>query len=279
MPYQEFQPFTKLPASEVNTLLMNQSVMTFDDATERDAQITAPVEGMFAFLKDTDALFFYNGTAWQALLAGGGGGYIFREQVIFTSSGTFTPADYSYLRAIRVRVNGGGGGGGSASALDACAGGGGGGGYAEGFITDISSLGTAVTVTIGAAGAAGTASGAGGDGGSTSFGTEISAGGGSGGQGRTTAGGGLGGSPGTGSGGDINRNGQSGFTGLAVTPRQAGRGGDSQFGRGGVQFGTASGGIAGNGFGGGGSGGVANSATVRDGGAGAPGIVILDLFE
>jgi hypothetical protein len=279
MPYQEFQPFTKLLSADVNSLLMNQSVMTFDDSADRDAQITTPVEGMLAFLKDTDAIDFYDGATWQPLIAGGGAGYIFREQLRFTSTGTFSKASYPYLRAIRVRVVGGGGGGGSAQNADACGGGGGGGGYAEGFITDIAGLASSVTVTIGGGGAGATTAGATGVDGSTTTFSTISATGGSGGLGTTTTTAGVGGLRGAGSGGDINISGQNGFTGMPITPRQAGRGGDSEYGRGGVQTGTASSGVGGNGFGSGGSGGVANSSTIRSGGDGANGIVILDLFE
>jgi hypothetical protein len=227
---------------------------------------------------------FTGGTAGQVVLSNGSSGlkfetgYLFRQQVQFTSMGSFAKADYPWLKAIRVRVVGGGGGGGSAQNADACGGGGGGGGYAEGFITDIAGLASSVTVTIGTGGAGATTAGATGvDGGTTTFST-ISATGGSGGLGTTTTTAGVGGARGVGSGGDININGQNGFTGMPISPRQAGRGGDSEYGRGGVQTGTASTGVGGNGFGAGGSGGVANSATIRAGGAGADGIVILDLF-
>jgi hypothetical protein len=274
--WKDWQIGEVVEASEFQTFIQDQVVQYYDDAAARDAALgTAVAEGMVAYLGDT-GLQVYDGAGWASV--GGGTGFSFQERVVFTADGTFSKASYPYLRAIRVKLVGGGGGGGSASAIEACAGGGGGGGFADGFITDIAGLDSGVTITVGEGGAAGVSSGNGGDGGSSSFGTAISATGGSGGQGRTTAGGGIGGSPGTGSGGDININGQSGFTGLAVTPRQAGRGGDSQFGRGGVQFGTASNGITGNGFGGGGSGGVANSATVRTGGTGADGVVILELF-
>ena len=53
-----------LLASEVNTFMMEQMIMVFDDAAARDAAITAPSEGMFAFTKSDDQLRFYNGTSW-----------------------------------------------------------------------------------------------------------------------------------------------------------------------------------------------------------------------
>ena len=52
-----------LLASEVNTFMMEQQIMVFADSTARDAAITSPSEGMFAFLKDTDKLTVYK-TSW-----------------------------------------------------------------------------------------------------------------------------------------------------------------------------------------------------------------------
>ncbi len=43
--------------------MMQQQIMVFADSTARDAAITAPTEGMFAFLKDTDKLTVYT-TSW-----------------------------------------------------------------------------------------------------------------------------------------------------------------------------------------------------------------------
>ena len=55
-----------LTAAQVNDYLMTQAVMTFADATARDAAITSPSEGMHAFLKDSDDLTYYDGSAWVA---------------------------------------------------------------------------------------------------------------------------------------------------------------------------------------------------------------------
>ena len=52
-----------LLASEVNTFMMQQQIMVFASAAARDAAITSPSEGMFAFLKDTDKLTVYK-TSW-----------------------------------------------------------------------------------------------------------------------------------------------------------------------------------------------------------------------
>jgi hypothetical protein len=53
-----------LLASEVMGFMMDQQIMVFDNAAARDAAITAPSEGMFAFTKSDDQLRFYNGTSW-----------------------------------------------------------------------------------------------------------------------------------------------------------------------------------------------------------------------
>ena len=52
-----------LLASEVNTFMMEQQIMVFASAAARDAAITSPSEGMFAFLKDVDKLTVYT-TSW-----------------------------------------------------------------------------------------------------------------------------------------------------------------------------------------------------------------------
>jgi hypothetical protein len=64
MPYLNFVANQVLTAAQVNDYLMNQSVMTFADATARTAAIAAPTEGMVTYLSDTNALEYYDGSAW-----------------------------------------------------------------------------------------------------------------------------------------------------------------------------------------------------------------------
>jgi hypothetical protein len=52
-----------LSAANVNGYLM-QGVLVFTNATARDAAITSPQEGQFAFTKDNDSLWYYSGSAW-----------------------------------------------------------------------------------------------------------------------------------------------------------------------------------------------------------------------
>jgi hypothetical protein len=55
-----------LSAANVNGYLM-QGVLVFADATARDAAITSPQEGQFAYLKDTNVTTYYTGSAWANL--------------------------------------------------------------------------------------------------------------------------------------------------------------------------------------------------------------------
>jgi hypothetical protein len=69
MPRKEFESFTRLDASDVNTYLMDQSVMTFGGTAARGSAITEPVEGMVTYLEDSNSLQLWDGGSWTA--AGG----------------------------------------------------------------------------------------------------------------------------------------------------------------------------------------------------------------
>ena len=64
MPRKIFVAGEILTASDVNTNLMDQAVMVFDDAAARTTAIPSPVEGMVTYLKDTDAVEKYV-TDWE----------------------------------------------------------------------------------------------------------------------------------------------------------------------------------------------------------------------
>jgi hypothetical protein len=71
-----FRTFTAgdvLTASQVNTFLMQQSLMVFSSSGARGSAIASPSEGMFTYLTDTNALEYYDGSAWQPFTSGGGG--------------------------------------------------------------------------------------------------------------------------------------------------------------------------------------------------------------
>jgi hypothetical protein len=64
--FKTFATGDVLSASDVNGYLM-QGVLVFADATERNAEITSPQEGQFAYLKDTNVTTYYTGSAWANL--------------------------------------------------------------------------------------------------------------------------------------------------------------------------------------------------------------------
>lgn len=66
MAYKVFANGFALNASELNTYLMNQSVMVFADSAARASALT-PTEGMVTYLQDTNALEYYTGTAWATV--------------------------------------------------------------------------------------------------------------------------------------------------------------------------------------------------------------------
>jgi hypothetical protein len=53
-----------LAAADVNSFLMDQTVMSFAGTAARGSAIPSPVEGMYTHLEDTDRLEFWNGSAW-----------------------------------------------------------------------------------------------------------------------------------------------------------------------------------------------------------------------
>ena len=89
-----FKVFTTgevLTSADTNNFLM-QGVLVFDDATARDAAITAPVEGQFAYLKDTNVTTYYTGSAWANLdTTGMTNPMTTTADMIYSSSGS-TPA-------------------------------------------------------------------------------------------------------------------------------------------------------------------------------------------
>ena len=58
-------------ASDFNNYIQEQVVMVFDDATARDAAVSSPEEGMFCYLKDTNVLQYYSGSAWADYIGDG----------------------------------------------------------------------------------------------------------------------------------------------------------------------------------------------------------------
>lgn len=207
---------------------------------------------------------------------------------VFTSTGTYT-ATTGMLYCQIIILGGGGAGGGAAAtggATTSLGGGGGAGEYAVGVFS-AATIGASQAVTIGAAGAANSGV-AGGNGGNTSVGALISANGGTGGGTAAAASiasqrGGAGGTGG--SGGSYRSPGFGGGSGLSVQPSSfnyGAYGADSQLGSGGIDYlniGTKQDGDPGIGYGSGGGGAITwTSQTAAIGGAGVPGVVIVNEY-
>jgi hypothetical protein len=64
--FKDFTTGEVLTAADVDGYLM-QGIWVFDDATARDAAVTSPQEGNFAFLKDTNTTTYYTGSVWTNL--------------------------------------------------------------------------------------------------------------------------------------------------------------------------------------------------------------------
>lgn len=219
---------------------------------------------------------------------------------VFTSNGSYTPT--AGMKWITVECLGGGGAGGTAPATGtttcAASGGGGGGGYRKVLITKAQLSGSSFAVTIGMGGTANSAAGVGGNGGASSFSSLVTANGGIGGiqsaavSNGVVAQGGAGGATSSTTGSlmfSLNgKNGEAGYSTTASTTRffKGGNGGESFLGSGGINniavavaAGTTTF-IPTNEYGGGGAGVTltGNVSLVRQGQAGAPGVVIITEF-
>jgi hypothetical protein len=62
-----------LAAADVNSFLMDQTVMSFAGTVARGSAIPSPVEGMTSFLEDSNVMSIYDGSNWKTSLATSGG--------------------------------------------------------------------------------------------------------------------------------------------------------------------------------------------------------------
>jgi hypothetical protein len=66
--YKLFTTGEVLTAAQVNTYLQEQTVMSFADAAARTSALSSVLaEGMMSYLRDTNAVQVYNGSAWVAV--------------------------------------------------------------------------------------------------------------------------------------------------------------------------------------------------------------------
>jgi hypothetical protein len=105
--FKDFTTGEVLTATDVDGYLM-QGIWVFANATARDAAVTSPQEGNFAFLKDTNTTTYYTGSAWTNLdTTGMVNPMTTTGDTIYSSSGS-TPARLGIGTAGQVlRVNSG----------------------------------------------------------------------------------------------------------------------------------------------------------------------------
>lgn len=89
--FKDFTTGEVLTAADVDGYLM-QGIWVFASAAARDAAVTSPQEGNFAFLKDTNTTTYYTGSAWTNLdTTGMVNPMTTTGDIIYSSSGS-TPA-------------------------------------------------------------------------------------------------------------------------------------------------------------------------------------------
>lgn len=105
--YIEFTTGDILTASAANEYLASQVVMVFASASARTSAIASPQEGMMSYLKDTNSVEYYSGSAWVAVggaPASSGLTLISRTAFSNTSAqvfdNVFTSSYYNYLVVI-----------------------------------------------------------------------------------------------------------------------------------------------------------------------------------
>jgi hypothetical protein len=101
--YKEFTTGDVLTAADANGYLASQVVMVFASAAARTSAIASPQEGMIAYLKDTNAVEKYDGAAWVAVAAAGGGKVA--QVVSTTKTDTFSTTSTSYTDVTGLSVS------------------------------------------------------------------------------------------------------------------------------------------------------------------------------
>jgi hypothetical protein len=93
--FKDFQTGEVLTAADVDGYLM-QGVWVFASAAARDAAVTSPQEGNFAYLKDTNATTYYTGSAWANVDTTGGGLTLLSTTTLSGASTTISPISQDY---------------------------------------------------------------------------------------------------------------------------------------------------------------------------------------
>jgi hypothetical protein len=91
MPRKVFTAGEVLAAADVNSFLMDQTVMVFAGTAARGSAIASPTEGMTTYLEDSDVLSIYDGSVWRNQKSG------ILQVVSTTKTDTFTTTSASFV--------------------------------------------------------------------------------------------------------------------------------------------------------------------------------------
>lgn len=94
--YIEFATGDILTAAVANGYLASQTVMVFADSSARSTAITSPQEGMISYLKDTNAVEYYSGSAWAAVGGASGGMTLLSTTTLSGTSTSISVSPSSY---------------------------------------------------------------------------------------------------------------------------------------------------------------------------------------
>jgi len=101
--FKTFATGDVLTAADTNGYLM-QGIWTFANAAARDAAVTSPQEGNTCYLKDTDVIQCYSGSAWVTKSASATGGWTLLTSGTLSGSTTTTASFSTAYVDLRVVV-------------------------------------------------------------------------------------------------------------------------------------------------------------------------------
>ena len=90
--FKTFATGDVLTAADANGYLM-QGVWTFADAAARTAAVTSPQEGNMSYLKDTNSVEYYSGSAWTAVSGSAAGSTLVKRASFSSVASTTTTFD------------------------------------------------------------------------------------------------------------------------------------------------------------------------------------------
>jgi hypothetical protein len=103
MPRKVFTAGEVLAAADVNSFLMDQTIMTFAGTAARGSAIGTATEGMYAHLNDTDTLTYYNGSAWVNRI-GAAAGILQVVQTVKTDTATRSSTTFDDISGLSVSI-------------------------------------------------------------------------------------------------------------------------------------------------------------------------------